>query len=96
MSTKENNPYLPDLDREEWQNKAAEARETNEKILVELGNKRPSSHYHYGHEPHVKIRRFATSSGNKTVVDKYSKELGRLPSESTVCSLKKVYYLTVQ
>ena len=95
MSTKENNPYLPDLDREELQNKAAEAREANEKILVELGMKRPSSYYHYGHELHVKIRRFATSSGNKAAVDKYSKELGRLPSESTVCSLK-VYYLTVQ
>ena len=56
MSTKENNPYLPDLDREESQNKAAEPREANEKILVESGKKRPSSHYHYGHEPHVKIR----------------------------------------
>ena len=68
MSAKENNPYLPELDREELQNKAAEAREANEKILVELGKKRPSSHYHYGHEPRAKIRRFATSSGNKAAV----------------------------
>ena len=37
-----------------------------------------------------------TSSGNKAAVDKYSKELGRPASESTVCGLKKVYYLTVQ
>ena len=96
MSTQENKPYLPDPDRKELQNKAAEAQETNEKVLVELGKKTPSSHYHYGHEPRVKIRRFATSFGNKAAVDKYSKELGRPPSESTVCSLKKVYYLTVQ
>ena len=90
MSTKENKPYLPDLDREESQNKATEAQEANEKILVELGKKRPSSHYHYGHESRAKIRRFATSSGNKAAVDKYSKELGRPPSESTVCGLMKV------
>ena len=76
--------------------KAAEAREANEKILVELGMKRPSSHYHYGHEPRVKIRRFAASSGNKAAVDKYSKELGTPASESTVCGLKMVYCLTVQ
>ena len=89
MSTKKNKPYLPNLDREESQNKAAEAREANEKILVELGKKRLSSHYYYDHEPHVKIRRFATSSGNKAAVDKYSKQLGRPPSESTVCGLKR-------
>ena len=71
ISAKENKPFLPDLDREESQNKA---REANEKILVELGKKRPSSHYHHGHEPCAKIRRFATSSGNKAAVDKYSKE----------------------
>ena len=69
MSTKENKPYLPDPDGEELQNKAAEAQEANEKILVELRKKRPSSHYHYGHEPHVKIRRFASSSGNKAAVN---------------------------
>ena len=60
---------LPDPDMEELRNKAAEVRGANKKILVELGKKRLSSHYHYDPEPHVKIRRFATSSGNKAAVD---------------------------
>ena len=75
-------------------NKAAEVREANKKVLVELGKKRPSSH----HDPELRTRigRFAASSGNKADVDKYSKEVGRPASESTVRGMKKTYYLAVQ
>ena len=96
VSAKENKPYLPDPDREEWQNKVAEDQEVNKKVLVELGKKRPSSHHRYDPELRVKIGRFAASSGSKAAVDKYSKELGRPESESTVCSMKKAYYFAVQ
>ena len=63
-------------------------------VLVELGKKRPCSH----HDPELRTRigRFAASSGNKAAVNKYSKEVGRPASESTVLGMKKTYYLAVQ
>ena len=58
VSAKENEPYLPDPDREELQHKV---REVNKKVLVELGKKRPSSHHRCDLELRTKIGRFATS-----------------------------------
>ena len=76
-------PYLPDPDEEKSENKAAEAREANKKVLIQLGKKRPSSHHHYDPELRAKIGKFAATSGNKAAVAKFSKELGRPVSEST-------------
>ena len=67
-------------------------REANKKVLIQLGKKRPSSHYHYDPELRAKIGKFAATSGNKAAVAKFSKELGRPVSESTIRGMKKVYY----
>ena len=58
----EKQPYLPDPDAEKSENKAAEVREANKKILIELGKKRPSSHHHYDPELRAKIGRSAATS----------------------------------
>ena len=77
VSAKENKPYQPDPDREELQNKAAEARKANNKVLIELAKKRPSSHQRYEPELRVKIERFAASPGNQAAVDKILERAGQ-------------------
>ena len=86
--------YLPDPDAEKTEDKAAEVREVNKAVLVELGKKRnrPSSYNYYDPELRAKIGKFAATSGNKAGMEKYSKELGRPVSESTVRGMKKAYY----
>ena len=84
VCAKENKPYKLGPDKEELHNKAGEVRKAN-KILTELGKKRPSSHHRYAPELHVKIGRFATSPGNQAAIYKYSKPLGR-PVKAMFCS----------
>ena len=68
-------------------------REVNKKVLKQLGKKRPSSHHHYDAALCTKIVKFAASSGNKVAVAKFSKELGRPVSESTVRGMKNYWAL---
>ena len=58
--------------------------------------KRPCSHYYYDPELRAKIGKFAATSGNKAAVEKFSKELGRPVSESTVRGMKKAYYIALK
>ena len=90
--------YLPDPDAEKTEDKAAEVREVNKAVLVELGKKRnrPSSYNYYDPELRAKIGKFAATSGNKAAMEKYSKELGRPVSESTVRGMKKAYYAALK
>ena len=90
--------YLPDPDAEKMEDKAAEVREVNKAVLGQLSKnrKRPSSHNYYDPELRAKIGKFAAESGNKAAVEKFSKELGRPVSESTVRGIKKAYYLALK
>ena len=89
--------YLPDPDAERTEDKAAEVREANKAVLVQLRKKkRPSSYNYYDPELRAKIGKFAATSGNKAAVGKFSKELDRPVSESTVRGMKKAYYLALK
>lgn len=81
----EKQPYLPDPDEEKSENKAVEVREANIKGMVQLGKKRSSSHHHYDFELCTNIGYY--------IVCLRTKELGRPVSKSTVCGMKKAYYL---
>ena len=84
--------YLPDPDAERTEDKAAKVREANKAVLVQLRKKkRPSSYNYYDPELRAKIGKFAATSGNKAAVEKFSKELDRPVSESTVRGMKKAY-----
>ena len=63
---------------------------------MELGKKRPSSHHYYDPELRTKIGKYAAMSGNKAAVTKFSKEIGRPVSESTVRGMKEAYYLALK
>ena len=90
--------YLPDPDAERTEDKASEAREANKAVFVQLikNRKRPYSHHYYDPEFRAKIGKFAAASGNKAAVEKFSKELGRPVSESTVRGMKKAYYIALK
>ena len=47
---------------------------------------------YYSPELRAKTGKFAAECGNKAAVEKFSKEMGKLVSESTVRGLKKGYY----
>ena len=89
--------YLPDPDAKRTEDKAAEVREANKAVLVQLRKKkRPSSYNYYDSQLQAKIGKFAAISGNKAAVEKFSKELGRPVSESTLHGMKKAYYLALK
>ena len=67
--------------------RVAEAMETQPRR-----RKRSGTYTYYPPELRAKIGNFAAESGNKLAVERFSKELGKPVSESTVRGFKKNYY----
>lgn len=59
-------------------------------VEKELGRKRRGKYNHvYNPVVHTKIGKYTATSGNVAAVKKFSKQLRRQISESTVCGFKK-------
>ena len=83
-------PYLPSPEEEKAASMAKETKVVNqevEKTLSASGCRR-----RYDPEIRTKIGRFAADNGNKRAVERFSRELQRPLSESTVRGFKKAYY----
>ena len=59
-------------------------------------SKRKNTNFHYDAEIRAKIGRYAAENGNKNAVEKFSRELQRPLSESTVRGFKKAYYFELR
>ena len=97
FSSSSNKPYLPDPTRELTKKKELEVANTNKRVAEAMESqpcrrKRSGSYTYYPPKLRAKIGRFAAESGNKAAVEKFSKELGKPVSESTVRGFKKKYY----
>ena len=77
-------PYLPDSSKEASQKDALEVEAANQCVEEELGRKRRGTYNYYDPELRAKIGKYAATSGNKAAVNKFSKEMGKPISESTV------------
>ena len=92
--------YLPNLkeektnsEEEKTNSEASETKVVVQKTLGSCNRKRKSTNNcFYVPTMRAKIGRFAAENGNKRVVEKFSRELKRPLSESTVCGFKKAYY----
>ena len=96
FSSASNKPYLPEPTREQTK-KELEVANTNKRVAEAMETqpcrrKRSGSCTYYPPELRAKIGMFAAESGNKAAVEKFSKELGKPVSESTVRGFKKKYY----
>ena len=87
-SASSNKPYLPDSTREQTKEKELEVANANERVAAAMetrpSRKRSSTYLFYTPELRAKIGKFAAESGNKTAVEKFSKEIGKPVSESTL------------
>ena len=86
-------PYLPDPSNEETKMKENKVAKANTKVTEAMESqdrhKRPRGTYTYfSPELRAKIGKFAAESGNKAAVEKYSREVGKPLSESTVRGFK--------
>ena len=91
-------PFLPDPELETVPEKADEVRHVNrsvERALDSVSRKR-GSYQRYDPETRAKIGRYAAENGNKAAVDKFSTELSRPVSESSVRGMKKAYYIELR
>ena len=80
-------PYVPDSSKEKLQKDALEVEAANQCVEKELGR----TYNYYDPELRAKIGKYAATSGNKAAVNKFSKELGKPISESTVHGFKKAH-----
>ena len=51
---------------------------------------------YYDNETHVEITKYLCDHGNKAAASKFSAELGRVVTESTVCNMKKTYLFSAK
>ncbi len=70
---------------------ALEVEAANESVERELQRKRRGAYNYYHPELRAKVGKYAAISGNKSAVDKFSVEIGKPISESTVHGFKKAY-----
>ena len=97
FSSASNKPYLPDPTCEQMKKKELEVANANKRVAEAMETqprrrKRSGTYTYYPPELRAKIGNFAAQSGNKAAVEKFSKELGKPVSESTVRGFKKNYY----
>ena len=84
-------PYLPDPSKEGTEKDVLEVEAANQRVEGELGRKRRGKYNHYDPVLRAKIGKYAATSGNVAAVKKFSEQLGKPISESTVCDFKKAY-----
>ena len=86
FSSSSNKPFLPDPAQEKTKEKELEVTNANMRVLEamesQLRRKRPRGTYTY-YSPELRAK-FAAESGNKAAVEKFSTEMGKPMSESTV------------
>ena len=90
FSSLSNKPFLPDPVQEMTKEKEVEVTNANTRVLEAMESQQRRTYY--SPELRAKIAKFAAESGNKAAVEKFSTEMGKLVSESTVRGLKKRYY----
>ena len=100
FSSSSNKPFLPDPAQEKTKEKELEVTNANTRVLEamesQLRRKRPRGNYtNYSPELRAKIGKFAAESENKAAVEKFSKEVGKPVSESTVRGLKKLNWASL-
>ena len=83
-------PYLPDPSKVGTEKDGLEVEAANQRVEGELGRKRRGK-YNYDPVLRAKIGKYAATSGNVAAVKKFSEELGKPISESTVRDFKKAY-----
>ena len=89
FSSSSNKPFLPDPAQEQTKEKELEVANANRRVLETMESqgqrKRPRGTYtYYSPELCAKIEKLAAESGNKAAIEKFSKDLGKPVSESTV------------
>ena len=77
-------PYLPDPSKEGTEKDALEVEAANQRVEGELGRKRRGKYNHYDPVLRAKIGKYAATSGNVAAVKKFSEQLRKPISESTV------------
>ena len=97
FSNTTNKPYLLDPTHEQTKKKELEIANTNKRVTEAMETqpcrkKRSGNYAYYPPELCRKIGKFAAESRNKAAVEKFSKELGKPVSESTVRGFKQKYY----
>ena len=89
-------PYLPNPEEEKTNSEASETKVVNAEVHKTLGScnrkRKSTNNCFYDPTMRAKIGRFAAENGNKRAVEKFSCELKRPLSESTVRGFKKAYY----
>ena len=88
-------PFLPNPELETVPVKASEVLRANqyvERALDSAQSRKRGPYQRYNAETRAKIGRYAAENGNKAAVDKFSQELSRPVSESSVRGMKKAYY----
>lgn len=89
FSSSSSKPFLPDLGQEPTKEKELEVANANARVLEAMQSQQRGKHprgtyVYYPPELHAKIGKFAAESGQKAAVTKFSKDLGKPVSESTV------------
>lgn len=59
--------------------------------VVNAATRKRGSYHHYDDETRAKIAKYSCECGNKAAVDKFTKELGFVVTESSVRNMKKAY-----
>ena len=89
-------PYLLDPEEEKTKSDASETKEVERTLKATASSsrsrKRKNTNSYYDPKTCAKIGRFAAENGNKRAVEKFSQELQRPLSESTVHGFKKAYF----
>ena len=90
-------PYRPNPEEEKTTSKAKETKVVNQEVEKTLSasgcrQRKRKSNFYYDPETRANIGRFAAENGNKRAVERFSRELQRPLSESTVRGFKKAYY----
>ena len=94
-------PYLPSPEKEKATSTAKETKVVNQEVKKTLGasscrQRKCKSNFYYDPKTRAKIGQFAAENGNKRAVERFSRELQRPLSESTVRGFKKAYYFELK
>ena len=90
-------PHLPNPEEDKTNSEAMETKVVNEKVQKALGNCnrkcKSTNNCFYDPTMRAKIGLFVAENGNKRAVKKFSGEIKRPLSESTVRGFKRPYYI---
>ena len=97
FSSVSSKPYLPDPSKDETKEKEHKVAKANTNVVEAMESqdrrKQPRGTYtFYSPELRAKIGKFAAESGNKAAIERFSREVGKPLSKSTVRGFKKRYY----